>query len=208
MILKDRFVSLAGKFTSENDKILSAWNELEANYSAPGRHYHTLSHLEKMFAEIDQAKSAMSDYDSVAWAVFYHDFIYDSTRQDNEERSALAALKTLNNLKVPIMKIMKIQSLILATKSHESEEGDDADTAIFLDADLAVLGADEKTYSGYAENVRKEYSVYPDEIYRQGRKKVLEHFLENQRIFKSEDFHKRLEKKAKENLARELQSLS
>ena len=132
--LKKTFLSLCKVHSSNNDISERLWRELETNYSSSGRFYHTLNHLEKMFEQLESAVNNISDFELVSWAVFYHDFFYDPNRNDNEERSALAALKCLNGIKIPFQKIMKVQSLILATKKHEMGEEEDNDLGFFLDA--------------------------------------------------------------------------
>jgi predicted metal-dependent HD superfamily phosphohydrolase len=83
----------------------------------------------------------------------------------------------------------------------------DSDINIFTDADLSVLGQDWNTYENYLIQIRKEYSIYPDFVYNSGRKKVLQHFLSMERIFKTNNFFEKLEAQAKENLQRELEQL-
>ena len=43
---------------------------------------------------------------------------------------------------------------------------------------LAILGKKRSEYLEYAENIRKEYLIYPDHIYHQGRSQVLQRFLD------------------------------
>jgi len=62
-------------------------------------------------------------------------------------------------------------------------------------------------YENYTHQLRKEYAVYPDLLYNEGRKKVLMHFLEMNRIFKTDEFYNQFEKQARENLKRELKEL-
>ncbi|HET7178254.1 MAG TPA: hypothetical protein VFI14_00955 [Chryseosolibacter sp.] len=52
--------------------------------------------------------------------------------------------------------------------------------------------------------MRREYSMYPDFLYRPGRRKVLQYFLDMERIFKTEEFASKFEKQARGNLEREL----
>jgi predicted metal-dependent HD superfamily phosphohydrolase len=94
----------------------------------------------------------------------------------------------------------------LATKSHSIAE--DNDTNYFTDADLAILGADDKTYTEFAKAIRKEYAVYPDTIYNHGRKKVLTHFLQMPEIYKTKYFRDKYETRARVNLSTELGRLS
>lgn len=205
MTLKQKFFQLPEKYNIQAAEATTLWKEIEESYSAEGRHYHTLSHLENMFTQLEEVKEKLSDAESVAWAVFYHDLVYNVQRGDNEERSAESAVAVMKSLNVPEEKCAAAQQLILATKSHSSEA--DMDTHYFLDADLSVLGADAAAYDKYAVNIRKEYAVYPDEVYRAGRKKVLKHFIDMERIFKTDHFYRKFEERAKENLRRELHSL-
>ncbi len=55
-----------------------------------------------------------------------------------------------------------------------------------MDADLSILGQDLEIYLGYTREIRKEYSIYPDVLYKPGRKKVLRYFLDLESIFKTD----------------------
>jgi predicted metal-dependent HD superfamily phosphohydrolase len=63
------------------------------------------------------------------------------------------------------------------------------------------------TYTQYYQAVRKEYAIYPDLIYNPGRKKVLQHFLSMENIFKTTFFIEKFETTAKLNLQREISLL-
>ncbi|MFS4470801.1 hypothetical protein [Chryseobacterium sp. T20] len=205
MNLKNQFEQLCAPFTEDQQLIRDLWREIETRYSEKGRHYHNLLHLENMFRELEAVRMNISDFTALAFSVFYHDVIYDATSKANEEKSAAKAEKRLTELHINQDKISLISAQILATKSHQSS--DDEDTNYLLDADLSVLGKDFKTYSEYTQNIRKEYSIYPDFLYKPGRKKVLKHFLELESIFKTEYFKEKYEAQAKENIAAELQLL-
>lgn len=94
----------------------------------------------------------------------------------------------------------KCTQLIVATKKHEAG---DHETNLFTDADLAILGSGSSTYDSYAKDVRRGYSMYPNFLYKPGRRKVLQHFLEMERIFKTEEFALKFEERARMNLGRE-----
>ncbi|WP_426480476.1 HD domain-containing protein [Chryseobacterium sp. R2ACT005] len=205
MDLKNYFETLCSPFTENKQLINNMWNELETRYSEKGRYYHNLFHLENMFHELEAVKVNISDFKAIAFSVFYHDIIYDATSKSNEEKSAARAEKRLGELHINNNKITIISQQILATKSHQ--KSDHEDTNYLLDADLSVLGKDFKTYLEYTQNIRKEYSIYPDFLYKPGRKKVLRHFLELESIFKTEYFKEKYEVQAKENIAAELELL-
>jgi len=59
----------------------------------------------------------------------------------------------------------------------------------------------------YYKNARKEYAIFPDFVYKPGRKKVLLHFLAMERIFKTDYFFHKFEMQAKQNLQKELEML-
>jgi predicted metal-dependent HD superfamily phosphohydrolase len=127
-------------------------------------------------------------------------------KSDNEEKSAGVAESRMKQVSVPESIIKNCKEQILATKKHL--DNSDTDTNYFTDADLSILGQDWNMYSEYYRNVRKEYSIYPDLIYNPGRKKVLKHFLDMERIFKTEYFYSKFEQQAKINIQMELKSLS
>jgi predicted metal-dependent HD superfamily phosphohydrolase len=139
------------------------------------------------------------------FTLFYHDLFYNALKSDNEEQSALIAEKRMKQICAPQEAIDDCKRQILATKAHLDDS--DKDTNLFTDADLSILGHDWETYSGYYKSVRKEYSLYPDLIYNPGRKKVLKHFLNMGRIYKTDYFYLRFEEQAKGNLLREMEML-
>ncbi|MBB6329205.1 putative metal-dependent HD superfamily phosphohydrolase [Chryseobacterium sediminis] len=205
MNLKNQFEQLCSSFTNDHQLTNSLWKEIETKYSEKGRHYHNLLHLENMFSELGAVKSNISDFTAISFSVFYHDIIYDATSKINEEKSVAKAEKRLAELHLDKNKISMISEQILATKSHQ--KSNHRDTNYLLDADLSVLGKDFKTYLEYTQNIRKEYSIYPDFLYKPGRKKVLKHFLELESIFKTDYFKEKYEAQAKENIVEELRLL-
>jgi predicted metal-dependent HD superfamily phosphohydrolase len=96
--------------------------------------------------------------------------------------------------------------MIIATNGHEVSQN--VDVNYFTDADLSILGAPPAEYEQYTKDVRKEYSIYPDILYKPGRKKVLKHFMEMPTLFKTEFFRNRLESQARSNIAWEMEALS
>lgn len=203
MNLQEKFTDLCLPFSKDQKLINGFWKEIETKYTERGRHYHDLFHLENMFLELENVKNKITDFNSVSFSVFYHDIIYNATSKSNEEKSALYAADRLHKLNLDEDLISNINTQILATKSHQKSE--DTDTDYLLDADLSILGKDLPVYLEYTRKIRKEYAIYPDLLYKPGRKKVLRHFLELDTIFKTEDFRNKYELKARENMTTELQ---
>jgi predicted metal-dependent HD superfamily phosphohydrolase len=205
MNLKGNFKDLCLHYTKDGSLIENLWQEIEKKYSEKSRHYHNLFHLENMFMELESVKSRIEDFYTVSFSVFYHDIIYDASSKSNEEKSALYAAEQLQKVGLPQAIILKTENQILATKSHK--KSDDPDTNYLLDADLSVLGKDSAIYFDYTRKIRQEYALYPDFLYKPGRKKVLKHFLELESIFKTELFKDKYEQQARKNIAAEIQLL-
>ena len=82
-----------------------AFAELERQYSAPGRHYHTLAHLDAVLVTFDELRHLAPNPDIAELALWLHDVIWEPMRDDCEQRSvewamnhlpALPALPALN----------------------------------------------------------------------------------------------------------------
>ncbi|HYG49520.1 MAG TPA: hypothetical protein VD905_01405 [Flavobacteriales bacterium] len=204
-MLKQQFYSLANHYTLQEKIIDALWHELETSYSHKKRHYHNLSHLENLLVQLEPVKSQTSNWDAILFAVFYHDAVYRAMRTDNELQSARLAENRLHELNVPEQTVRQVFDLIMATKGHTIRENNDIN--LFTDADLSILGTDWNAYHTYAQQIRGEYSLYPDFVYNPGRKKVLDHFLSMPRIFKTNHFFEKYEKQARENLKKERASL-
>ncbi len=187
--------------TSEADRL---WYEIETAYHDKGRHYHNLLHLDHLLSELVPYQSHFQHWDTVVFAIAYHDVIYSILGNDNEEQSAVLAVKRLQSFGFDVEQTEHCRQLILATKKHEAG---DNDTNLFTDADLSILGASQADYVRYTQQVRSEYAIYPDLIYKPGRKKVLQHFLAMPRIFKTKPFFDRYENASRINLQGELNRL-
>lgn len=205
MILKNIFQIFILQYTDNQILVSSIWEEVEKYYSEKHRYYHTLQHIEQLYFLLEKEKENIADWEALMWSIFYHDIIYNPSKSDNEERSAEKMREIATKFGVEKDKIEKSFNQIIATKKHETTG--DSDTDIFTDADLAILGSDWNDYEAYAQNIRKEYSIYPDFMYNMGRKKVLKHFLEMENIFKTPVFRAKLEQKTRNNLEMELKLL-
>jgi len=199
-MLKINFITLCQNFSKDKALISSLWQEIQLAYSETTRHYHTLKHLEEIYKELQPFRLTPL----LKFAIFYHDIVYDVKRDDNEEQSALLAKKRLEELSAPSMFIEKISQLIIETKIHKASS---KLNALFLDADLSILGSSQKRYEEYTQNVRKEYAFYDDTTYFFGRKKVLERFLDKERIYESRYFYDKYERQARVNMLIEYNSL-
>lgn len=203
--MKDLFFQIAAPHELDPSIVAAFWQVLEKNYTSPQRHYHTLMHIETMLHEAFAHETEVCDWRAFVMAIFYHDAVYNVLRSDNEEKSARLAAKHLTQINFPSSSIATCEALILATQKHIS--GASYESSLLIDIDLAILGAEWDTYAEYTRQIRCEYSIYPDLVYRPGRRKVLERFLLRDFIFQTPDFRARLEAKAQQNIRQELSLL-
>ena len=188
----------------KNDFLL----RLEKLYTDPKRHYHNLVHITALHRLTDMYGASLNSIEAVRWAIWYHDAIYDVTKKNNEAKSAELAREHMRMLGIDEEIIQKCVDLILATASHTLDERtDNYDARFMLDIDLLILGAVPEKYKEYTEQVRKEYSIYPDLLYKPGRKKVLKRFLELDRIYKTDLLYELYEQQARANMKQELEGL-
>jgi predicted metal-dependent HD superfamily phosphohydrolase len=180
---------------------------LVKEYSKPDRRYHNLNHINHVLTTIDRFKLELHDPVAVKLAAWFHDFVYNPQASDNEVQSAELAKELLAAVNISSATIDRIQQLILATQGHQIDSHD-ADRSIFLDADLAILGTDPTQYQDYARSIRQEYSWVSDTAYQLGRTKVLESFLQRDRLYYTDLLFNELESLARINMQQEIILLS
>lgn len=205
MTLSETFIALLRNYTKDELLIAALWDEVVACYTSPYRHYHTLDHLENLLVQLNAVRTKITNWEATLFTLYYHDIIYDASKQNNEEESAHFAAKRMKEIAVSEDIVTLCIAQILATKSHLTSV--DQDINYFTDADLSILGQTWETYMQYYKNIRSEFQIYPDPQYNFGRRKVLDHFLSMDRIFKTGYFYTNFEAQAKVNLKRELELL-
>lgn len=188
------------------------WAALRAAYVTPPRAYHNFAHVEEVlrhFADV-AAGPGWRQPREVFLAVLYHDAIYEPGRRDNEARSAQLAQEHIAQwLPQGPMDAGRVAGLIELTARHGSFSprdfvGADAqDTRLFLDCDMAILGAKPEAFDAYDRGIASEYRGHvPGWLFRINRRRFLKGLLARERIFLSDFFHARLDAQARANLRR------
>jgi len=203
-MFQQTFFDTVSNYTNNTDYTNQLFYDIAARYSGPERHYHTLKHLDHLTQILTEVKDRIIDWDGVVFSIAYHDSIYDTSKQDNEEQSAAYVVKKLSGL-ISDKSLEKCRQMILATKNHLPSE--DSDVNYFTDADLSILGTNPEAYSLYTHQIREEYKDYPDQVYIPGRQRVLRHFLEMKSIYKTDYFHNKYEAQARKNMEDEMNEL-
>lgn len=203
-MLKSSFEETASTFTSNQSDIISIWNDIVSAHTEKNRFYHNMTHLEFIWNELSSVLSDVKP--EILFATVFHDFVYDSSSKDNEVQSALVARKMLTKLNVAEPIIDKCCEIITATTHHTLHTDDLVN--YFLDADIAILGQSWPKYELYSSCIRKEYAHYPNIVYASGRTNILKNFLKQTTLFNTKVFIDKYELKARENISKELASLS
>lgn len=181
---------------------------LEAAYATPPRAYHNLQHVHEVLRHYDAvtAGPGWRQPAEVYLAVLYHDAIYEAGRRDNEARSAELAVEHIARwLPDQGIDAARVAELIHLTARHgQFAPGDvDGEAALFLDCDMAILGAGPALFDAYDRGIAAEYrSHVPAWLFKLNRRRFLKGLLARERIFLSDFFHERLDAQARINLRR------
>jgi predicted metal-dependent HD superfamily phosphohydrolase len=178
-------------------------------YRAEARHYHGVRHVAWVVRHVESiaAEHPVADIDATVAAAFFHDAIYDATRDDNEAESAAMAERAVREIGWSDPACRRVADLVMATATHDVE-GVDRDTAVLLAADLAVLAAEPSRYAEYTTAVRREYAHVDDAAWRTGRSAVLRRLLARPRLFAAELGLDQWERRARANITSELAALA
>lgn len=185
--------------------------ELRAAYKAANRKYHNWLHITSLLADFHRLKDHWRHPEAVETAILWHDFVYVALSPSNEADSAEQMLERLKELAEPSV-LADAHALIITTASHTVPNDMTAelalDCALFLDMDMAILGADRAAFDQYDSAIREEFAIVPDEVYRPRRAEVLAGFLARDDLYLTETFKRGHNKQARANLQRAISRLS
>jgi predicted metal-dependent HD superfamily phosphohydrolase len=184
----------------------SLLDELLHRYAEPHRRYHTMQHLGECFAQFAVLRDVAEHPEEIELALWFHDAIYDTHRDDNEQRSADWARSSVLAAGAPSAAADRVHALVMATR-HDALPATDGER-ILVDVDLSILGADPQRFDEYEEQVRCEYAWVCDAAFRSGRRSILEAFLSRPRLYATERFAALYEARARSNLRRSVERLA
>jgi predicted metal-dependent HD superfamily phosphohydrolase len=172
--------------------------QLTQAYSEPHRHYHTLRHVTECLTEFDAVRHLARQPVAVEMAIWFHDAIYDTHAQDNEERSAELAAQCLSEVGANGSLIETVKRLVLSTKSHDAAM--DVDAPLMVDMDLSILGQSRERFHEYEIQIRQEYAWVPEAVFAAKRAEILGRFLARERNYATSWFSMKYEEQARGNL--------
>lgn len=189
--------------TAADSVLRNIFDKLCALYQQPHRAYHNLHHIAALLELAESHRTDLRDFRAVYLSIWFHDAVYRPLLKNNEEASAALARQELKALQISASELDKISRYILATKHHEPS--DDSDLQWLLDFDLAILSSPPEVYEAYTRQIRQEYGMFPDLIYRLGRKKAMSKFVERPAIYGK--LGDRAEQQARLNITLEISKL-
>jgi predicted metal-dependent HD superfamily phosphohydrolase len=184
------------------------------------RRYHGVRHVTWVVRHVEElaATEPVGDLGAVVVAAFFHDAVYDPRAADNEAASARLAERELTVVDWAESRRQHVAAMVEATATHDVPTGTgidpaidraiETDTALLLDADLAVLGSDPASYQAYVAGVRSEYAHVSADDWCSGRIQILQSFLDRPALFATPTGRARWEARARANVVAEMASLS
>jgi predicted metal-dependent HD superfamily phosphohydrolase len=185
--------------------------DLAARYAEPHRRYHGTAHAQAVVRDAallaGELRLPVDERAVLTIAAAAHDVVYDGHSGDDEQRSASWARDWLTRAGVGQAHVTRAEELVLATVTHLAPSQDLTAWAL-LDADLAILGADQGGYDRYRAAVREEYAALDEPTWRIGRAAVMAKLLARDPLYGTGAARQRWEAAARANIARELESLT
>ena len=202
----DRWASLWRQLSAATGDPQLIYRELAWLYSQPDRHYHNLHHIAECLAEFDSVRHLASQPVAVELAIWFHDAIYETRAQDNEERSAELARQRIADAGGSSESREAVAALVMATKTHEPTVHPDA--PLVVDVDLSILGQPKERFQEYETQIRREYDWVPEATFAAKRAEILERFLARKRIYTTDHFFAKYERQARTNLQDSIRTLT
>jgi predicted metal-dependent HD superfamily phosphohydrolase len=171
-------------------------------YQAPGRFYHTLTHISGMLDLIDEHEKKFLRPDLARFAAVKHDGIYNVHNTcDNETLSAIDAVQTgivlgmsPHDLKIVVGYIMSTEHLGNKTRPLTEDE------KLFADIDLDGFSRSWDTVLGNSRKVRREFAHLSDKEFAEGNITFLSR-LEMRGFIYQSPVYKEYETRARDNIS-------
>lgn len=187
------------------------FSTLDRRYSEGHRYYHDWVHISACLDELQKTRFSALHPAAVEMAVWFHDVVYIPGAPDNEILSAQIARNAAESMGLPSATVLEVADLILATRYQNDKDTPEElcpqDRALIRDIDLSILGKSREEFDSYEEAIRREYSDVPERERWQRRISILQRLLALPRIYQTEQFQKRYERQARQNLSHSVSRL-
>ena len=172
------------------------------HYAEPGRHYHTIDHVNHCLGQARLVTELVPDVSALNLAIWFHDCVYDPMARDNEARSA----ELFRKLAAPVMRpplVADVERLVLVTQAGQGPR--QADESYMVDIDLSSFGLPWEPFLADSRAVRAERPDLTDGQYAVQQSRFLNGLLERESVFSTGFFRARYEDVARSNIGRYLE---
>ena len=186
------------------------FDELEAHYLEPHRHYHTTGHIMFCLDELDMVsadikqRGAVLQQDAVELSIWLHDVVLEIPGANNEQKSAEYFLEVSDGCLDDDLRI-RVHDAIIAT-THKSSS-DALESQLTVDIDLSGLAQSWPVFFVDSRLVRAEFSHLSDKEFNVGQGKFMKSLLDRVSIYYTEYFLISHEATARQNVARLIDKL-
>ena len=180
-----------------------AFDALLAAYGGADRHYHSDRHILACLEHFDRWRQLARRPDLVELALWTHDLVYDTQRQDNGAASAASTERWLDQAGLAALR-PALRELIMAT-CHQAPPG--TPTQPWWWISTSPSSPRRRRSTRYEADVRAEYAWVPEPLFRAGRGKLLRQLLEQPALYHCEPLRQRWEAAARANLRGALERL-
>lgn len=205
--LRDRFSSLWQRHTIVEGKDISSdvFKYLSEKYQEPWRTYHNLNHILECLHHFDACKDHAQFADSIEFAIWFHDCIYEVGHTDNEVRSRDWFLEQSDGHLVSGLRTV-VAKLIMDTSRRSVP--DTSDGQLLADIDLTSFGLPWPAYMKDSMAVQSELKPDNDTDSGSGRIEFLKSLTAKGNVYYSNYYLDHYEEAAKENIQKHIKFLS
>jgi len=164
------------KSTSFYDNFTGFANDLTKRWAETHRHFHTLTHLNKILEQIENDKDKFSkeEYDILKIVAIYHDIVYLPREDKYNIKESIDKFES-DFYDLPENVSLTIKKIIHSTNYHNFEHEDKL-IRMFNSYDMnGILNGDLKTLIEDGDNVAKEFNLDID-FYKENRIQFLEKY--------------------------------
>ncbi len=182
------------------ENLIGRWNE-------PHRSYHDERHLEDVLLALNHLglRGERVEVETLL-AAWFHDAIY-AGQSDDELNSAQLAVSSLGQFSLDSGLAQLVGDFIVDTTPARLVEDPPAPLAHLLDADLAIFASSAGRYEQYTTAVRSEYAHVADTDFASGRARILDSYVSQPFIYRTEVARQLWEDRARANLTLEIERL-
>jgi predicted metal-dependent HD superfamily phosphohydrolase len=176
----------------------------------PGLHYHTPIHVLSMlqvFQDLNYYPHIESAWGNLLTAVLFHDAVYVPGSSTNEQESVDFMKLLLEDLGNPLQ-VKLIGGHIMDTAKYAEVEVDPYKHCVrLMDLDLCNFAFPYESYNAASNAVMREFipaGAEIDEVAKKRRANFLVGLLQRPSIYRTQEFKRRFEQKARENICKTL----